>query len=99
MAPACQSFYQKYCEYFPNGDQPSPTPMTRFPAVCTPDRTPEEEPVETEPIQNGVPDDCKYQPTTASLQLALTEYRVGNKWHFVTKGRFVPGLPTKIMLT
>lgn len=60
LTPACQDFYQKYCVYYPDSNKPSPTPMTRFPAMCTPDRTEEEIPVETpDPIQNGVPENCE----------------------------------------
>jgi len=34
--PACQALYATYCDY--NDTAPSPTPLTRVPAVCTPDR-------------------------------------------------------------
>ncbi|RYP64942.1 hypothetical protein DL770_009097 [Monosporascus sp. CRB-9-2] len=46
---ACFNLYEKYCLYGPGA--PSPTPMTRFPAVCTPDRSD----YEPEPIPTPVP--------------------------------------------
>ncbi len=61
-AAICQSYYWSYCIY--NSSAPSPTAMTRFPAVCTPDRSwytlpglPS--PVDTPtPIQDGMTKGC-----------------------------------------
>ncbi|KAI9146998.1 LysM domain-containing protein [Paramyrothecium foliicola] len=78
LVPACRDFYDQYCEY--NPEQPSPKPMTQFPARCTPDRSnygPLPPPVQTpSPIQNGVPNNC-------------------NKWHFVNKGELCDGIAKK----
>ncbi|RYP62165.1 hypothetical protein DL771_009838 [Monosporascus sp. 5C6A] len=62
VPPACSNLYEKYCLY--TTGMPSPTPMTRFPAMCTPDRSdynpePIPDPVPTpRPVQEGMTEGC-----------------------------------------
>ena len=68
LVPACRNLYDTYCLYDPDGTMPSP--MSRFPAQCTPYRegyTPRPPPVATpSPIQNGVPTNCMHASSPAA---------------------------------
>jgi hypothetical protein len=62
LPAACQTLYWSYCFYDPT--KPSPTTMSRVPAVCTPDRSDyslgtDPDPVTTpQPIQPGMTTGC-----------------------------------------
>lgn len=61
-SPGCQDLYEKYCVYDPAA--PSPSRLSRAPAICTPDRSmytvqPDPDPVHTPvPIQEHMTKGC-----------------------------------------
>lgn len=83
LPPACENLFSTYCEQ--HTESPSPLPMTRFPAQCTPDRSeydiePLPEPVHTPtPIQEGMTEGCNEFHMVASgetCQTVVTMYDV-----------------------
>ncbi|OLN88298.1 LysM domain-containing protein-like protein 2 [Colletotrichum chlorophyti] len=70
---ACQNLMNTYCFY--NSDMPSPSPISRAPAVCTPDRSQ----YTIEPAPDPVTTPTPHQPN-------LT--RGCNKFHKVSSGQF-----------
>lgn len=102
LVPACRRFYDTYCLYDPDGTMP--TPMSRFPAQCTPYRenyTPRPPPMATpSPIQGGVPENCTSTiPVKISLSANLLKAINGTLWRRASSARVLHRRPAFPCLT